>query len=142
MSLQLYFPKPSDTLYPFFTIPISAGTAQDIEQIVEWINLDQYVRRGGESTYYLRVYGDSMNDVGIFDGDLFVVERREFAENGDIVIAEINGEFTVKEYKREQNKLYLVPANGKYKTRQIKPKDEFNVWGVVTYIVHKPRKKN
>lgn len=137
MSLQLYFPKSSEKLFPFFTIPVAAGTAKEIEQIVEWINLDEFVRRGNQSTYYLRVVGDSMQDLQIFDGDLLVVERREFADNGDIVIAEINGEFTVKKYKHDRPYLFLVPGNGKYKPRQITKKDNFAVWGVVTHVLHK-----
>lgn len=141
MTLQLFFPKHSENLRPFFTIPLPAGSPQQIEQIVEWINIDEYVRAGAESTYYIRVYGDSMEDVGIFDGDLLIVNRTECAETGDIVIAEIAGEFTVKRFKRENRTLYLVPANQKYAKRQIKRKDDFAVWGVITYILHKPRRE-
>lgn len=141
MTLQLYFAKPSKNLRPFFTIPIPAGTPQQIEQIVEWINIDEYVRSGTESTYYLRVYGDSMEDVGIFDGDLLVVNRTESAATGDVVIAEIAGEFTVKRFEHNSRSLHLVPANQKYQKRQIKRQDNFAIWGVVTYILHKPRRK-
>ncbi len=137
MNLQLYFPKLHDNQSPMFTIPIPAGTAQQIEQIIEWINIDEYVRSGAHSTYYLRVYGDSMEEKGIFEGDLLVVERREYAETGDVVIAEINGEFTVKRFNRERKGLHLVPANDKYSKREIKPKDDFAVWGVVSHIIHK-----
>lgn len=141
MNLQLYFPKPHEIKRPFFTIPLPAGSPQEVEQIVEWINIDEYVRAGAESTYYIRVYGDSMEDVGIFDGDLLVVERREYAESGDIVIAEIKGEFTVKKFEKQKKLLYLVPANPKYLRKQISCKDGFAVWGVVNYILHKPRRK-
>ncbi len=140
MSLQLYFPKASELLLPFFTIPISAGAAKDIDQIVEWMNLDEFVRSNNFSNYYLRVSGDSMIDVGIYDGAILVVERREYAVNGDVVVAEINGEFTVKEYKQERQKLYLVPANPNYKKRQVNKKDTFNIWGVVTFVLQKPQK--
>ena len=136
MNLQLYFPQTSGELYPFFTVPISAGAAQEIEQIVEWIDLDDYVRRGNEPTYYLRVNGDSM-EADVFSGDLLVVERTAAAETGNIVIAEINGEFTVKRLKHEKPYLYLVPANPNYKRRKIKRKDEFAVWGVVTHVIRK-----
>jgi DNA polymerase V len=119
------------------TIPIAAGEAHQLEQIVEWINIDEYVKSGMHSTYYLRVYGDSMEEKGIFDGDLLVVERRESAETGNVVIAEINGEFTVKRFNREKKRLFLVPANGKYLKREIKIKDDFAIWGVVTHIIHK-----
>ena len=141
MNLQLYFPKPSENLRPYFTIPLPAGTPQQVEQIVEWINIDEYVRAGAESTYYIRVYGDSMEDVGIYNGDLLVVERRESAESGDIVIAEIKGEFTIKRFEKKKTSLYLIPANQKYLKRQINSRDNFAVWGVVNYILHKPRRR-
>ncbi len=138
MNLQLYFPKPHETQRPFFTIPIAAGQAQPVEQIIEWINIDEYVRSSTDSTYYLRVNGDSMEEKGIYHGDLLVVARREYAENGDVVIAEINGDFTVKRLNQEtKTDLYLVPANGKYPKRKIKRSDSFAVWGVVTHIIHK-----
>ena len=139
MNLQLYFPKSTGELYPFFTIPVSAGTPQEIEQVVEWIDLDDYVRRGTEATYYLRVNGDSM-EADVFSGDLLVVERTVNAQTGDIVIAEINGEFTVKRLKHERPFLYLVPANPSYKPRKIKRKDNFAIWGVVTHIIRKVKK--
>lgn len=140
MKLELYFPKTNDKLTPFFTIPVSAGAARDVEQIVEWINLDEYVRRGTEPTYYLRVNGDSMQE-DIYHGDLLVVRRVECAEFGDIVIAEINGEFTVKTLKQQKQHLYLVPSNGKYKSRRINRNDSFAVWGIVDYIIRKTKKR-
>lgn len=139
MSLQLYFPKEGDDIYPFFNIPIPAGQAQSIDQIVEYLNLDEFVRATNYSTYYVHVIGESMEDAGIFDGDLLVVERREYAENGDIVIAELNGEFTIKELEKKQS-LYLVPKNSAYSKTKVIYKDDFNIWGVVKYILHKPRK--
>lgn len=139
MNLQLYFPKINGNLNPLFTIPIKAGAAQDIEQVVEWIDLDDYVRRGTEPTYYLRCDGDSM-EADVHSGDLLVVERSEIADTGDIVIAEINGEFTVKRLKREKRFLYLVPANPNYKPRQIGTTDDFSVWGIVTHIIRKVKK--
>ena len=137
MSLQLYFPKAGELPSPFFTIPVSAGQAKEIEQIADWLNLDDYVRRNNHSTYYIRVAGESMQDLNIFDGDLLVVERRESAQNNEIVIAEVNGEFTVKKYRIEKPYLYLVPGNGKYKPRKITKKDAFAIWGIVTFVIHK-----
>lgn len=139
MNFQLYFPKTTGILNPFFTIPVSAGAARDIEQIVEWIDLDDYVKRGTEPTYYLRCDGDSM-EADVYSGDLLVVERSEIAESGDIIIAEINGEFTVKRLKREQRFMYLVPANPIYDARRIVNTDDFAVWGIVTHIIRKVKK--
>ena len=79
-------------------------------------------------------------EADVFSGDLLIVERTTQAKNGDIVIAEINGEFTVKKLKHEKPNLYLVPANPNYKPRQIKRKDSFAVWGVVTHVLRKVKK--
>lgn len=144
MNLQLFFPQSDGNLHPFFTIPISAGEAEGLEQIVEWIDLDEFVRRGDVPTYYLRVNGDSM-EADVYNGDLLVVERSESADAGDIVIAEINNEFTVKRLQRKIEKrktvLYLVPANPNYEPRQIRTKDDFAIWGVVTHIIRRVKKK-
>jgi DNA polymerase V len=139
MNLELYFPEQSNHAYPFFTIPINAGTARNVDQVLEWINLDEYVRSSDATTYYLRVSGNSM-ECEIYQGDLLVVERTEIAKNGDIVVAEINGEFTLKRFQREPKGLYLVPSNPAYKPRQIKSKDNFAVWGIVTHIVRRLNK--
>jgi len=140
MKLELYFPKEAENLVPFFSIPIPAGKAHEVDQIVDWIDLNDFVRRGSDPVYYLRVNGNSMEE-SIFHGDLLVVRRVENAETGDIVIAEINGEFTVKTLKREHKGLYLVPKNGDYKTVKIGRRDKFAVWGIVDFIVRSTRKK-
>lgn len=137
MQLELNFPKDGDNLYPFFTVPITAGEAHEIEQVAEYISLDEFVRAELDKTYYLKVRGDSMSDADIFDGDLLIVQRCETANQGDIIIAEINGEFTVKQFKRQPVGLYLVPANAKFEPQKLRHKDTFRVWGKVTYILRK-----
>lgn len=123
------------------TIPIPAGQPEDVEQIIEWIDLDEYVQSGSDMVYYLRVTGDSMIDLRIYDGDLLVVDRARHPVSGDIVIASIAGGYTVKLFKRSASNLYLVPANSKYSRRQLKPADNFSIWGVVTHIIHKTKTK-
>ena len=115
---------------------ISCGRAEAIEQQSENVNLDELVRGGG-ATYYLRVRGDSMIELGIFNGDLLVVDRERQAETNDVVVAEIADGYTVKLFKRRETRLFLVPANGAYPTHEVKTKDDFAVWGVVTHVLHK-----
>lgn len=146
MKLQLYFQQLEGNLTPYFTIPISAGQAQELEQIVDWIDLDEFVKRGNVPTYYLRVSGDSM-EADVYNGDLLVVERTDTAEAGDIVIAEINNEFTVKRLQKKiDNKrkiiLYLVPANPNYKPLQVQKEDDFAIWGIVTHFVRKVKNQH
>lgn len=137
MQLELNFPKEGDNLFPYLTVPIPAGTAHEIEQVADYISLDEFVRAELDNTYYLRVRGDSMNDADIFDGDLLVVMRCETARQGDIIIAEINGEFTVKKFKRQPVGLYLVPANANFEPQKLRHNDLFRVWGKVTFILRK-----
>lgn len=91
-----------------------------------------------ESTYLIRVKGNSMIDADIHSGDVLVVDRnnREPSEK-EIAICELNHEYTVKRVKMEGDRGYLIPANPDYPQIEIKPTDEFHVWGVVTYIIHK-----
>ena len=137
MGLQLYFRKSSDLKRPMMTISVPMGDPLDVEQIIEWIDLDEYVQRGSDAIYYLRVTGDSMIELSIYDGDLLVVDRARHPVSGDVVVASVSGGYTVKMFKESERNLFLVPANRKYATRRLRPKDNFSVWGVVTHIIHK-----
>lgn len=75
-----------------------------------------------------------MVDAGINSGDLLVVERGKEAQNGDVVVARVSGQFTVKRFRRQHGALSLVPANPAY---PIPPPEDFSVWGVVKYSIHK-----
>ena len=138
-SLELIFPDDeSDLKHPLMMVPASCGLPDSTEEQTEYIDLDSFVK-GSPATYYLRVRGDSMIELGIFNNDLLVVDRERQAETNDVVVAEIEGGYTVKLFKKREAKLYLVPANGKYPIQQIHPTDEFAVWGVVTHVLHKFR---
>src|SRR5574344_1410905 len=91
-----------------------------------------------ESTFYGRVDGDSMMDAGINDGDIAVIDRSLEAENGDIIVAFINEEFTMKYLDtthRKDGYIELKPANDKYKPIRINSLDKFEVWGVVVWTI-------
>ncbi len=120
--------------------PISAGHPQDAgdtADTAETIDLNDYVSRGSGDIFYITVKGDSMIEYGIKDGDLLVADRGRQPKNGDVVIAEINGSFTVKRFARWRQRLYLVPENEDYKTRRIEEHEHFAVWGVVTHVLHR-----
>jgi repressor LexA len=88
-----------------------------------------------ESTYLVTVSGDSMIEAGIMPGDIVVVERGRDAKNGDIIIAEVDNEWTMKYFEKIGQKVRLIPANKKYKP--IIPKHELNIGGVVVSTVRK-----
>lgn len=89
------------------------------------------------STFFVKVEGDSMKGVGIFNGDILVVDRSVKPVNGKIVVAVVDGELTVKRLKQEKGKNYLVPENPDYETIEIKEFTDFQIWGCVTGSLRK-----
>jgi SOS regulatory protein LexA len=105
------------------------------DELFETMNLEQYLVRKPEATYLLRVRGDSMVDAGILPGDLVLVERGAEPHDGDIVIAQIDGEWTLKYFRRQGNTVYLQPANGRY--HPFYPKEELKIAAVVKAVIRK-----
>ena len=105
------------------------------EDTLEALSLDSYLIKNREATYVLTVKGDSMIDAGIREGDLVIVERGVEARSGDIVIAEIDGAFTMKYFKKRGREVSLEPANKKYKT--IFPKNDLKITAVVRAVIRK-----
>lgn len=92
-----------------------------------------------ESTYLIQVRGDSMIDANINDGDILVVDksRRNPSEN-EVAMCEVNGEYTVKYVRWHDHKCWLVPANKDYPEIEISEADDFCVWGIITFVIHRP----
>ena len=84
----------------------------------------------------LKVNGSSMDGVGIYSGDVLIVDRAESVKNNSIVLAVIDNEFTVKSIKKNVDKLYLNPANDNYMPIEITEDMNFQIWGVVTFVIH------
>ena len=105
------------------------------EQDLDTTTLDDYLIENKEATYMLRVKGDSMHDAGIREGDMVIVERGREAKPGDIVIASVDGAFTMKYLRKKAGVLYLDPANSKYKP--IYPKGDLTITAVVRGVVRK-----
>lgn len=105
------------------------------EELLDTLSLDEYLVRRPAETFLVRVTGDSMKDAGIFAGDLVLVERRAASKSGDILIAQVDGEWTMKQYEKKGGRVRLVAANPKY--RPIYPKSELVLGGVVVAVVRK-----
>lgn len=122
---------------PLYAGRIPAGFPSPAEDFLEkQLDLNDYIGGNRASTFLVRVQGNSMENAGIFDGDLLVVDRSVEPENGRIVLGVLNGEFTVKRINREGNKLFLSPENPQYKPIEITEEMDFQTWGVVTFSVH------
>ena len=105
------------------------------EELLDVMDFDEYLAPNKESSYILKVKGDSMIDAGIQPGDLVVVERRTTYKPGQIVVASVDGEYTMKYLRRAGERYFLEAANVKYKP--IYPKDEMHIEAVVTGVVRK-----
>lgn len=105
------------------------------EELIDTMSLDEYLINNRQATYMLKVSGDSMIDEGIKPGDLVLVERGRTPFDGDIVIAEVDGHWTMKYFKKQGNKVFLLAANKKYPS--IFPQEELKIAAVVVALVRK-----
>lgn len=105
------------------------------EELVDTLSLEEWLIHNREATFMLKVSGDSMIDAGIRPGDMLLVERGRTPKSGDIVVAEVDKQWTLKYFEKQNNQIVLVPANKKYKT--IIPKEELNIAAVVTAVIRK-----
>ncbi len=105
------------------------------EELVDTLSLDDLLIQNREATFLLKVSGDSMSGAGIMPGDMVIVDKGRTAKSGDIVIAQIDGEWTMKYLRKRGDNVTLVPANPKY--QPIKPKNELKISGVVSAVVRK-----
>jgi len=107
------------------------------EELADNLSLDDLLIQNPEATFLLKVSGDSMSEAGILPGDMVLVDKGEQPKNGDIVIAEVDGEWTMKYLKKRGENVVLMPANPKY--QPIRPKKELKIAGVVMAVVRKYR---
>jgi len=114
---------------------VKAGFPADATELTDTLNLENYLMPKKSSTYLFEVDGESMIDAHIADGDIVIAERTEHANVGDIVIARVDGEFTMKYLRKEGSRMYLEPANKKFKN--IYPKEELTIVAVVRSVVRK-----
>ena len=103
------------------------------------LDLNSLVIKNEAATFFVKVDGTSMEDANIFKDDILVVDRSINPCNGKIIIAILNGEFLVKRLKIIKNKFYLFAENPKFNPIEISKDEDFEIWGVVTYIIHKAK---
>lgn len=120
--------------------PVRAGfpnPAEDADEIA--LDLNDLIVKNPVSTFYIRVEGDSMIGAGIKSGDIVVVDKSLNPKSGDIVVAAVEGEFTLKYLKLRDSQAWLVAANPDFEPIAMHEATDAGVWGVVTYIIHKVR---
>lgn len=105
------------------------------EELLDTMSLDEYLIKNKEATFILKVKGDSMIDAGIIEGDMVLVERGKTPKPGQIVIAQIDGEYTMKYFRKKGDRVYLEAANKKYKP--LYPTDALSIEAVVQAVIRK-----
>jgi repressor LexA len=125
---------------PPFAVPvlgsIQAGfPSSEEEALCDILSMDEYLITRPEASYLLQVSGDSMSGAGIVEGDLVIVEKGREPKGGDIVIAEVDGEWTMKYFRKQGKEVVLEAANPKYPP--IRPRQELKLGGIVTAVIRK-----
>jgi len=107
------------------------------DHIEKRLDLNEYLIKKSDATFFVKIKGDSMIDASINDGDIVIVDRSMQAKVGDIVLASVDGNFTIKTLSKYKLNPRLLPANDKYKPIEINDNTQFELWGVVTGAVRK-----
>ena len=125
---------------PLAGTAIAAGFPSPAEEYLDLaLDLNKELIKHPAATFYARVKGDSMVDAGIQDGDLLVIDKALEPKEGTVAVCYLDGEFTVKRLSVWEEGVYLMPANAEFKPIRITEENNFLVWGLVAYVIHKPR---
>ena len=120
-----------------FSATVSAGFPSPAADYEEGkLDLNRHLIKNPPATFFVRATGDSMVGAGIHSGDLLVVDRSLEPKSNNVIIAALNGELTVKRIRIRGKKISLVPENENYSPQKIEGGMEFEVWGVVTNVIH------
>ena len=121
---------------PYVDAGISAGFPSPADDFMEFsIDLNRELIKNPVSTFYGRVKGNSMKDIGIHNGDLLIIDKSLPPTNDKIAVCYIDGEFTLKRIKLDIDCVWLVPANEVYQPIKVTAENEFMVWGIVIHVV-------
>jgi DNA polymerase V len=125
---------------PVFSSKVQAGFPSPADDYVEdYLDLNSKFIKNPASTFVVKATGDSMIKAGIFSGDWLLVDKSLVPKDGNIVIAALNGELTVKQLYCKNSKVQLLSANPKYQPIDISGEIDLIIWGVVTLVLHEPK---
>lgn len=119
-------------------VSAAAGFPSPAENYIEeQLDLTKYLIKNKESSFFVRVSGDSMMNVGIFDNDILIVDRSLVPVRQSIILASIDGELVIKRLMRDQSKsYYLKSENNNYPDIKLNSNTDTTIWGVATYVIH------
>lgn len=138
LKLTIYKPNNLNEIeLPLFSNKVRAGFPSPAEDHIDQkLDLNQFLIKHPAATFFVRVEGDSMKNAGISNGDILIVDRAITPQSGQIIVAILNGEFTVKRVKKQGQHLLLIPENPEFPLMEVTEESDFQVWGVVTYTIH------
>lgn len=126
----------TDCPLPLYSSPVHAGFPSPADDFIDRpLDLNEHLIRHPAATFFVKIEGDSMVDAGIHPGALLIVDRSLQACSGSIILAVLDGEFTVKRLKKEKGNIILCPENPAYQSLLVRPGQDFEVWGVVAHVV-------
>ena len=136
---KIYVPdQTTEISLPLYMTSIEAGFPSPADDYIEGkLDLNEHLIKHPAATFFVRVSGESMIKAGIYPGDILIVDRSLEAVDKKIVIAVVDGELTVKRLRIRSGKPSLEPENDRFAPIEIKPDMSFDIWGVVTNVIHK-----
>lgn len=114
---------------------VSAGSPLPSDEQYEHFDVERYLLQHARNSFYIQVSGDSMIEKGIFDGDILVIDKTLNPHQGSVVVAQIDGGFTIKTYDQRAGCLRLVPANPAHSP--LEPSEGCSLCGVATFVIHR-----
>jgi DNA polymerase V len=134
---DFYAPDYSTVLeLPYVDVGISAGFPSPADDFLELtIDLNKHLIKHKDSTFFAKVKGHSMKNAGIFDGDLLIIDKSLAPQDGKIAICQIDGDFTVKRIKIENEVVWLIAENEDYKPIKVTEENELMIWGIVIHSI-------
>ena len=125
---------------PLVSASVEAGFPSPADDHLErGIDLNEELIRNPAATFLVRVKGESMRDAGIHTGDTLIVDKSVSPSDRQIVVAMIDGEFTVKRFRKVNGRVFLEAANDSFSPIEVGENQELTIWGAVTYIIHQAR---
>ncbi len=137
--IKIYSPDTGESLYVAVAqSPVKAGFPSPAEDHTDVkLDLNKELIKNPSSTFFARVSGESMVEDGVDDGDLLVVDKSAEPAEGALAVCYLDGEFTLKRVKKENDHLLLMPANPKFQPIKVSKGDDFMIWGIVKYLIKK-----
>ena len=140
LSTPIPFAKRLSLKLPLVSASVEAGFPSPADDHLErGIDLNEELIRNPAATFLVRVKGESMRDAGIHTGDTLIVDKSVTPADRQIVVAMIDGEFTVKRFRKVNGRVFLEAANDSFSPIEVGENQELTIWGAVTYIIHQAR---